>query len=197
MIGNRWSPPHHEEFALRRPTRSLAVLGSTVAVATSLTGALQWRRCRDGVRPPRRPVLHGQSPGRRLRAGQPGLGVACARPGQPGVHDDPLLHPRPDARFYGLGPLASSNDGAGQTIVLVDAYGSPTGAQDLELLRQDLRRPDARTSRPSSRSASRTTRTRAATATASPGPPRPTAGLARPTWTSSGPTRWRPRRTSC
>ncbi|MEO7017713.1 MAG: S53 family peptidase [Leifsonia sp.] len=33
--------------------------------------------------------------------------------------------------FYGLGPLASSNDGAGQTIVLVDAYGSPTAANDL------------------------------------------------------------------
>jgi subtilase family serine protease len=34
-------------------------------------------------------------------------------------------------RFYRLGPLATSKDGAGQTIVLVDSYGSPTAANDL------------------------------------------------------------------
>lgn len=34
--------------------------------------------------------------------------------------------------FYGLAPLtADTNDGAGQTIVLVDSYGSPTAAADL------------------------------------------------------------------
>ena len=33
--------------------------------------------------------------------------------------------------FYGLGPLtANTTDGAGQTIVLVDSYGSPTAAED-------------------------------------------------------------------
>ena len=59
--------------------------------------------------------------------------IACQRPA-PDNRVSTTLHcygPDQLRSFYGLGPLASSNDGAGQTIVLVDAYGSPTAANDL------------------------------------------------------------------
>lgn len=59
--------------------------------------------------------------------------VSCQRPA-PDNRVSTTLHcygPDQLRSFYGLGPLASSNDGAGQTIVLVDAYGTPTGANDL------------------------------------------------------------------
>jgi subtilase family serine protease len=60
-------------------------------------------------------------------------GVACQRPAPDNRVSTTLHCYRPDQlrAFYGLGPLATSNDGAGQTIVLVDAYGSPTAAEDL------------------------------------------------------------------
>jgi len=50
---------------------------------------------------------------------------------------------RPDdlRAFYGLGPLATSNDGAGQTIVAVDSYGSPTAAKDLAFFAQTFGGP--------------------------------------------------------
>lgn len=59
--------------------------------------------------------------------------VACQRPA-PDNRISATIHcygPDQLRAFYGLGPLAASNDGAGQTIVLVDAYGSPTAAEDL------------------------------------------------------------------
>ncbi len=58
-------------------------------------------------------------------------GVACRRPD--GQVSTTLHCYTPDQlrAHYGLGPLATSNDGAGQTIVLVDAYGSPTAANDV------------------------------------------------------------------
>ena len=44
--------------------------------------------------------------------------------------------------FYGLAPLtADTNDGAGQTIVLVDSYGSPTAAQDLSAFASQFNGP--------------------------------------------------------
>ena len=62
-------------------------------------------------------------------------GTACQRPAPDGRISKTIHCYAPDdlRSFYGLGPLASSNDGAGQTIVLVDAYGSPTAAADLNL----------------------------------------------------------------
>ena len=59
--------------------------------------------------------------------------VACTRPAPDNTVSTTLHCYSPDQlrTFYGLGPLAGSNDGAGQTIVLVDAYGSPTAQQDL------------------------------------------------------------------
>jgi subtilase family serine protease len=59
--------------------------------------------------------------------------VACARPAPDGRVSTTIHCYNPDQirSFYGLGPLASSKDGAGQTIVLVDSYGSPTAADDL------------------------------------------------------------------
>jgi subtilase family serine protease len=59
--------------------------------------------------------------------------AACTRPA-PDNRVSAYVHcygPDDLRTFYGLGPLASSNDGAGQTIVLVDSYGSPTAANDL------------------------------------------------------------------
>src|SRR3954462_14809586 len=55
-------------------------------------------------------------------------GVSCTRPAPDGRVSTTIHCYTPDQirSFYGLGPLASSNDGAGQTIVLVDSYGSPT-----------------------------------------------------------------------
>ena len=69
-----------------------------------------------------------------FHAAAPGeTGVACRRPAPDGRVSAYVHCYTPDQMraAYGLGPLASSNDGAGQTIVLVDSYGSPTAAQDL------------------------------------------------------------------
>jgi subtilase family serine protease len=60
-------------------------------------------------------------------------GIACTRPA-PDNRVSSYVHcygPDQLRANYGLGPLATSNDGAGQTIVLVDSYGSPTAANDL------------------------------------------------------------------
>jgi subtilase family serine protease len=61
------------------------------------------------------------------------LGTACHRPAPDGRSSSTIHCYGPDQlrAFYGLGPLASSNDGAGQTIVLVDSYGSPTAVNDV------------------------------------------------------------------
>lgn len=59
--------------------------------------------------------------------------ASCTRPA-PDFRVSTTIHcysPDDLRTFYGLGPLAASNDGAGQTIVAVDAYGSPTAANDL------------------------------------------------------------------
>ncbi|TFC15258.1 hypothetical protein E3O19_09020 [Cryobacterium algoritolerans] len=69
--------------------------------------------------------------------------VACARPAPSNTVSTTLHCYTPDQlrAFYGLGPLASSNDGAGETIVLVDAYGSPTAAADLSFFAQTFGGP--------------------------------------------------------
>jgi subtilase family serine protease len=44
--------------------------------------------------------------------------------------------------FYGLAPLTSATtDGAGQTIVLVDSYGSPTAANDVAFFENTFHGP--------------------------------------------------------
>jgi subtilase family serine protease len=69
--------------------------------------------------------------------------VACARPAPSNTVSTTLHCYAPDQlrAFYGLGPLASSNDGAHQTVVLVDAYGSPTAASDLRFFAQTFGGP--------------------------------------------------------
>lgn len=71
-------------------------------------------------------------------------GIACQRPA-PDNRVSTYVHcytPDQLRVFYGLAPLtASSNDGAGQTIVLVDSYGSPTAAQDLAFFAQKFGGP--------------------------------------------------------
>lgn len=59
--------------------------------------------------------------------------ASCVRPAPTNSVSTTIHCHRPDEvrAWYGLGPLAGSNDGAGQTIVLVDSYGSPTAAADL------------------------------------------------------------------
>ncbi len=71
-------------------------------------------------------------------------GIACQRPA-PDNRVSTYVHcytPDQLRVFYGLAPLtASSNDGAGQTIVLVDSYGSPTAAEDLAFFAQKFGGP--------------------------------------------------------
>ncbi|GAA4483248.1 S53 family peptidase [Microbacterium panaciterrae] len=69
--------------------------------------------------------------------------VACRRPAPDGRVSTTIHCYKPDElrAHYGLGPLATSNDGAGQTIVLVDAYGSPTAANDVNFFAQTFGGP--------------------------------------------------------
>src|SRR5665647_2063947 len=65
------------------------------------------------------------------------LGTACERPAPDGRVSTTIHCYGPDdlRTFYGIGPLdLNTTDGAGQTIVAVDAYGSPTAATDLAFL---------------------------------------------------------------
>jgi subtilase family serine protease len=76
-------------------------------------------------------------------AGAGALGVACRRPA-PDNRVSSTVHcygPDQMRAFYGLGPLASSNDGAGQTIVLVDSYGSPTAVEDVKFFAETFGGP--------------------------------------------------------
>jgi len=60
--------------------------------------------------------------------------VACTRPAPDGRVSTTLHCYTPDQirAFYGLAPLTpATTDGAGQTIVLVDSYGSPTAVNDV------------------------------------------------------------------
>ena len=70
--------------------------------------------------------------------------IACQRPA-PDNRVSTQLHcytPNDIRAFYGLGPLnANTTDGAGQTIVLVDSYGSPTAAKDAAFFAQTFGGP--------------------------------------------------------
>jgi subtilase family serine protease len=70
--------------------------------------------------------------------------IACQRPA-PDNRVSTQLHcyrPNDIRTFYGLGPLtANTTDGAGQTIVLVDSYGSPTAAEDAAFFAQTFGGP--------------------------------------------------------
>jgi subtilase family serine protease len=74
-------------------------------------------------------------------AGDP---VACQRPA-PDNRVSTTLHcygPNQIRTFYGLGPLTpSTTDGAGQTIVLVDSYGSPTAQNDVNFFASTFNGP--------------------------------------------------------
>ena len=64
----------------------------------------------------------------------PGPGRAAAAPDLPG------LTPAQLRTAYDLGPLLRRGiDGRGQTIVIVDSFGSPTIARDLEIGRASCR----------------------------------------------------------
>ncbi|MFL6097701.1 MAG: hypothetical protein ACJ71Y_19785 [Blastococcus sp.] len=119
---------------MRRPTRSLAALGSVVAVTTSLTGFLGGAGAAALAALPAVHPFAAKAPDSAFGAtADPGLGIACDRP--EGGTDSTTVHcytPDQMRAANGLAPLTSSaTDGAGQTIVLVDAYGTPTGANDL------------------------------------------------------------------
>ena len=70
--------------------------------------------------------------------------IACQRPA-PDNRVSTTIHcytPNQIRAFYGLSPLtASTTDGAGQTIVLVDSYGSPTAAEDVAFFAQTFGGP--------------------------------------------------------
>lgn len=70
--------------------------------------------------------------------------VACQRPA-PDNRVSTTIHcytPDQIRAFYGLGPLtADTTEGQGQTIVLVDSYGSPTAAEDVAFFAQTFGGP--------------------------------------------------------
>jgi subtilase family serine protease len=70
--------------------------------------------------------------------------VACQRPA-PDNRVSTTIHcytPNQIRAFYGLSPLTpDTNDGAGQTIVLVDSYGSPTAEADVNFFAQTFNGP--------------------------------------------------------
>ncbi len=70
--------------------------------------------------------------------------VACQRPA-PDNRVSTTIHcytPNQIRAFYGLDPLTpQTTDGKGQTIVLVDSYGSPTAAEDLRFFAQTFNGP--------------------------------------------------------
>ena len=70
--------------------------------------------------------------------------VSCTRPA-PDNRVSTTIHcytPNQIRAFYGLSPLTpQTTDGAGQTIVLVDAYGTPTGANDLAFFAKTFNGP--------------------------------------------------------
>lgn len=70
-------------------------------------------------------------------------GAACSRPAPDNRVSKTIHCYRPDElrAFYGLGPLATATEGAGQTIVLVDAYGSPTAEHDVDFFAQTFGGP--------------------------------------------------------
>jgi subtilase family serine protease len=71
--------------------------------------------------------------------------VACQRPAPDNRVSTTIHCYRPDdiRAFYGLPPLtADTTDGDGQTIVLVDSYGSPTAAEDLDFFAQTFNGPN-------------------------------------------------------
>ncbi|MGN8026050.1 S53 family peptidase [Microbacterium sp. 22242] len=69
--------------------------------------------------------------------------AACTRPAPDNRVSTTIHCYTPDQlrEHYGLGPLATGTEGAGQTIVLVDAYGSPTAADDLNFFAQTFGGP--------------------------------------------------------
>lgn len=70
--------------------------------------------------------------------------VACQRPA-PDNRVSTTVHcytPNDIRAFYGLDPLTpDTTDGEGQTIVLVDSYGSPTAAEDVNFFAQTFNGP--------------------------------------------------------
>jgi subtilase family serine protease len=70
--------------------------------------------------------------------------IACQRPAPDGRKSTTIHCYRPDQirAHYGLGPLtADTTDGEGQTIVLVDSYGSPTAGDDVRFFAQTFGGP--------------------------------------------------------
>jgi subtilase family serine protease len=111
-----------------RRGRSLAAAGAAVAVAAAVTGTLAAAGALTGGAPAGALVTAGHA-----HAGSP-IRI------QPGVHAGRTtasaptsgLTPAQVATAYDLGPLTSAGiTGAGQTIVIVDSFGSPTIARDL------------------------------------------------------------------
>jgi subtilase family serine protease len=123
---------------------ALAGLGA-LSLAVSLGTALPAAAHPSGSRAPVGPAV-AQAPDSAFHkaAGSDDAGVACRRPA-PDNRVSAYIHCyRPDdlRTFYGLDPLTpTTNDGAGQTIVLVDSYGTPTGANDLAVFARTFNGP--------------------------------------------------------
>jgi subtilase family serine protease len=108
----------------RRRVAVLAVSGTAVALAVAVTGTLAATGATTGRGLPAAGRAHPLSPVRI----QPGVQAGKATITAPGGG----LTPAQVAVAYDLGPLTSAGiTGAGQTIVIVDSFGSPTIGRDL------------------------------------------------------------------
>src|SRR3954447_631593 len=123
------------ELAEDSPKGSCMRLFSWAAAAgsTALTAASLMTAPVAATTPPVVP-LAAQAPESAFSAAADAAGpVACRRPA-PDNRVSTTIHcytPNQIRAFYGLAPLTpTTNDGAGQTIVLVDSYGSPTAVKD-------------------------------------------------------------------
>jgi subtilase family serine protease len=122
-----------------RQLRVVAAAGSAVLLATFTAAAAPASTLASVV------PLAAQAPESAFSdAGAAADPIACKRPA-PDNRESTTIHcytPDQIRAHYGLDPLtADTTDGAGQTIVLVDSYGSPTAGNDVNVFAQTFGGP--------------------------------------------------------
>lgn len=121
---------------LRLTTRGGLALGglTAVAVAGLVAGAMPAGSARTGGLPAPQPAVAGYFAGPTAGAAAPGPGTCF------GARD--CFTPAPMQASYNLGPLYDQNlNGKGETIAIVDSFGYPSVASDLETFSQAYKLP--------------------------------------------------------